>query len=108
MSTVSKSTGPIDAARGRAHLALVGCNHRTASVELRERVSFTTEQAVEAAAELRRQGVLEEAVVFSTCNRSELYGVPGEAFTVAEKAEGVADEMEAFFTAYHGIPRADL
>src|SRR3984957_20948134 len=108
MSTTSKPARPADSARVCAHLALVGCNHRTASVELRERVSFTAEQAIEAAAELRRQGILDEAVVVSTCNRSELYGVPGEAFTVAEKAEGVADEMEAFFTAYHGIPRADL
>ncbi len=93
----------------RVHLALVGCNHRTASVELRERVSFTAQQAIEAAAELRRQGILDEAVVVSTCNRSELYGVPGEAFA-SRRGNGAAitDEMEAFFTSYHGIPGADL
>ena len=33
----------------RIQIALIGCNHRTAPVELRERVAFTAEQAVEAA-----------------------------------------------------------
>jgi len=108
MSTVSKPTHPADSTRVRIRLALVGCNHRTASVELRERVSFTAQQAVEAAAELRRQGILEEAVVLSTCNRSELYGVPGEGFAAREDGSAIADEMEAFITSYHGIPRADL
>ena len=54
---------------GRIQLALIGCNHRTASVELRERVAFTQKQALDAADELRRQGILEEAVILSTCNR---------------------------------------
>src|SRR6185437_7126194 len=49
---------------------------RTAPLELRERVVFTPEQALDAADELRRKGILEEAVVLSTCNRSEFYGVP--------------------------------
>jgi glutamyl-tRNA reductase len=86
----------------RIRVALIGCNHRTAPVEFRERVSFTPEQAVHAAGELRKQGILEEALVLSTCNRSELYGVPGEAGPVA------AEAMETFFTSFHQIPRAEL
>ena len=89
-------------ASGRIQVALIGCNHRTAPVELRERISFTQQQALDAADELRRQGILEEAVVLSTCNRSELYGVPGEF------GSGIADAMEDFLTSFHGIPRADL
>lgn len=84
----------------KVRIALVGCNHRTAPVELRERVAFTAEQALDAADELRAKGVLEEAVVLSTCNRSELYGVP------AEGEAGAAEAMEDFFTAYHGLGRA--
>jgi glutamyl-tRNA reductase len=60
-------------------IVLVGLNHRTASVEVRERVSFTTEQARRAANELRARGILEESLVLSTCNRSEVYGVPPES-----------------------------
>lgn len=83
-------------------VALIGCNHLTAPVELRERVAFTNEQALDAASELRRRGILEEAVVVSTCNRSELYGVP------AESAAPVADQMEDFLISYHRIPRSEL
>ncbi|MGC1830445.1 MAG: glutamyl-tRNA reductase [Candidatus Acidiferrales bacterium] len=86
----------------RVRIALVGCNHRTAPVELRERLAFTTQQALDAASELRRQGILEEAVILSTCNRSEVYGVPAEA------APTPADAMEEFLTSFHHIPRSQL
>jgi len=103
MSAISKTS---DSARVRAtgsiRVALIGCNHRTAPVELRERVAFTTEQALDAAKQLRSRGILEEAVVVSTCNRSELYGVPGDA------SPSVADAMEDFLTSYHRIPRGEL
>jgi glutamyl-tRNA reductase len=101
MPTISKS-GAGQSGAIRIQVALIGCNHRTAPVELRERISFTPQQALQAADELRHQGILEEAVVLSTCNRSELYGVPGEA------NPSTAEAMEDFFTSFHRIPRADL
>jgi hypothetical protein len=42
-------------------IILVGLNHRTAPVEVRERVSFRPEQARRAAEELRMRGIMEEA-----------------------------------------------
>jgi glutamyl-tRNA reductase len=56
-------------------IVLVGLNFRTAPVEVRERVSFSTEQAQRASEELRSSGILQETLVLSTCNRSEVYGV---------------------------------
>ena len=56
-------------------LVLVGLNFRTAPLEVREKVSFSQEQALRAAEDLRSQGILEETLVLSTCNRSEVYGV---------------------------------
>jgi glutamyl-tRNA reductase len=56
-------------------LVLVGLNFRTAPVEVREKVSFSQEQALRAAEDLRSQGLFEETLVLSTCNRSEVYGV---------------------------------
>lgn len=86
----------------RVKVALIGCNHLTAPVELRERIIFSTQQALQAADELRHQGILEEAVVISTCNRSELYGVPGDLAASATEA------MEEYFTSFHQIPRSEL
>jgi glutamyl-tRNA reductase len=86
----------------RIKVALIGCNHLTAPVELRERIIFSAQQALQAADELRHQGILEEAVVISTCNRSELYGVPGDLAASATEA------MEEYFTSFHQIPRSEL
>jgi len=83
-------------------IALIGLNHRTAPVELRERVAFSAEQARQAAQELREQGILEEAVVLSTCNRSELYGVPCEA------VENAAGAMECYFAAFHKLSPEEI
>ncbi|HLZ92443.1 MAG TPA: glutamyl-tRNA reductase [Candidatus Acidoferrum sp.] len=78
-------------------IVLVGLNHRTASLELRERVSFTVEQARRAADELRNRGLLEESLVLSTCNRSEVYGVPPEA------SHECAPGLSSFLSEFHSI-----
>ncbi|MGB6485204.1 MAG: glutamyl-tRNA reductase [Candidatus Acidiferrales bacterium] len=88
--------------RGRAEVALIGCNHLTAPVELRERVAFTPEQAMRAATELCRSGVIEEAVVVSTCNRSELYGV------AEQSAESLPDALVSYFSEFHKLPPPEL
>ena len=78
-------------------IVLVGLNHRTAPVEVRERVSFTAEQARRAADELRARGILEETLVLSTCNRSEVYGVPPES--VHDSLKGLA----SFLSEFHAV-----
>ena len=55
-----------------AFLAL-GINHKTASVDVHERVAFTPEQLVDALQQLCRLTSSREAAILSTCNRSELY-----------------------------------
>jgi glutamyl-tRNA reductase len=82
-------------------IVLVGLNHRTAPVEVRERVSFTAEQSRKAAEELRSRGILQETLVLSTCNRSEIYGVPPE--TSHECAPG----LSSFLSEFHSV-RADV
>jgi glutamyl-tRNA reductase len=78
-------------------IVLVGLNHKTASVEVRERVSFTTEQARRAAEELRMRGILEETLVLSTCNRSEVYGVPPES------SHECAPGLSSFLSEFHSV-----
>ncbi len=83
-------------------IVLIGLNHRTASVELRERVAFTPEQAREAAEQLRSRGILEESLVLSTCNRSELYGVPREDLADSSGA------VELFVASFHQLSPNEL
>src|SRR2546428_12758245 len=78
-------------------IVLVGLNHRTAPVEVRERVSFTAEQARRAAEQLRTRGILEETLVLSTCNRSEVYGVPPES------AHECAPGLSTFLSEFHAV-----
>ncbi len=55
------------------HIVLVGVNHRSAPIELRERLAFRREQLPDAFATLRERIGLEEAAILSTCNRVEIY-----------------------------------
>ncbi|MCA1806060.1 MAG: glutamyl-tRNA reductase [Xanthomonadaceae bacterium] len=54
-------------------LIALGINHRTAPVELRERVVFAPERMQEALRELTGLPGIQEAAILSTCNRTELY-----------------------------------
>ena len=78
-------------------IVLVGLNHRTAPVEVRERVSFNAEQTRRAAEELRARGILEETLVLSTCNRSEVYGVPPES------SHECAAGLSSFLSEFHSV-----
>jgi glutamyl-tRNA reductase len=75
-------------------IVLVGLNHRSAPVEVREKVSFTSDQARQAAEELRSRGILSETLVLSTCNRSEIYGVPPESSH--ESAAALSNYLSSF------------
>jgi glutamyl-tRNA reductase len=80
-------------------LLLVGISHRTAPIELRERVDFHARGLATALEALAGRGSTREAVVLSTCNRSEVYAACGD---VERARRDVAD----FMTSYHGIDRA--
>mgnify|MGYP000163729693 FL=1 len=57
----------------------LGVNHQTASVELRERVAFNAERLRTLLAEQSHQNQLNDLVVVSTCNRTEVYAITDEA-----------------------------
>jgi len=54
-------------------LAVVGINHRSAPVAVRERVAFGPATVVQALRDLRGRGGVLEAAIVSTCGRTELY-----------------------------------
>ncbi len=54
-------------------LLVLGINHRSASLEVREKLAFPAEAQGEALADLAAQPGVAEAVLVSTCNRTEVY-----------------------------------
>jgi glutamyl-tRNA reductase len=56
-------------------LWVLGLNHQTAPLEMRERVAFAAERMPEALASLRALPDVSEAALLSTCNRTELYAI---------------------------------
>src|SRR5215207_8576521 len=70
-------------------LLLIGISHKTAPVELRERVALPEGRAVSVLRELISADHINEAVALSTCNRTELYMVVGDDVDAEATALGV-------------------
>ena len=64
-------------------LLVLGLNHRTAPIEVRERIVFDAERLPRALASLRALPGMAEALIVSTCNRTEVYAVGGSAESVS-------------------------
>src|SRR5436309_3232102 len=62
-----------------SELLTLGVSHKTAPVALRERLAFSEEEAGKFAARAAASAEVREAVVISTCNRTEIYLVVGDA-----------------------------
>jgi glutamyl-tRNA reductase len=54
-------------------LLSLGINHQTAPVDIREKVAFAPEQMGSALVELQEFATINESVIVSTCNRTEIY-----------------------------------
>jgi glutamyl-tRNA reductase len=61
-----------------SELLALGISHKTAPLALRERLAFSEEQAGQFASEATATPEVREAVVISTCNRTEVYLVVGD------------------------------
>jgi glutamyl-tRNA reductase len=57
------------------HLVVIGLNHTTAPVDVRERFSVPESRLPDALSKLRMCGCVSECCILSTCNRTELYAV---------------------------------
>lgn len=59
-------------------LLAFGINHRTASVDVREKVAFAPDRVADALLQARQEADLSEVAILSTCNRTEVYGACDE------------------------------
>jgi len=92
----------LPAALNISYMALLtlGINHRTASIDLREKVSFSTESMASALQSALKKTELTELAILSTCNRTELY--------CAHREAGSGDEMLNWLADYRQLSVADL
>lgn len=63
------------------HILVVGLNHKTAPVEIRECLTFNPSQLGDAMNALNQKKSILENVVLSTCNRTEIYAVVDQLHT---------------------------
>lgn len=54
-------------------ILLIGINHHSAPVEVREKVAFHSQSMVKNLSSLKDQAELEEVAILNTCNRTEIY-----------------------------------
>src|SRR5437879_8009661 len=85
------------------NLQVVYCNHETASLGVRERLSFSRAQMPRAYAALRSAFPQSEWVLLSACNRVEVY-------TAQEETEAAPSPQDVakFFADFHQVPVADF
>ena len=79
------------------HLFLLGVSHRTAPVDLREKLDFSSRDLGAAVMELAARSSAAESVVLSTCNRSEIY-------VASTSPDTAREEIVRFLSEYHQLP----
>ena len=80
------------------HLFLLGVSHRTAPVDLRERLDFSSRDLGAAVEAVATRPSAAESVVLSTCNRSEIY-------IASSDPRRARQELVDFLSQYHQLPR---
>lgn len=76
------------------HILVSGLSHKTAPVEIREALTFPEHEISEALTSLTSYPHINEAVILSTCNRTEVY-------TVASDLDGGQQDIVSFFNSCH-------
>ena len=78
------------------NIGVLGLNHRTAPVELREQLAFQAEKLPTALKTVHRDLGIPECVILSTCNRVELY-------TLLPELNGNSARLKQFLARFHGV-----
>jgi glutamyl-tRNA reductase len=81
-------------------LLALGISHRTAPLDVRERVDFSRAGFQPALAALAGRQAARETVIVSTCNRAEIYA--------AADSDTAIDALTAFFSDYHRVEPDEL
>jgi glutamyl-tRNA reductase len=75
-------------------LLSLGINHQTAPVDIREKIAFSADQMAHALGELQSLAAINESVIVSTCNRTEIY---------CDTSGDSAETISRWLSEYHGL-----
>ncbi|MGH9945098.1 MAG: glutamyl-tRNA reductase [Pyrinomonadaceae bacterium] len=81
-------------------IILVGLNHKTAPVEVRERLAFTDDACAESLVELVDGELISEGLIVSTCNRVEVLAATGKT----GGAQGAGQRISQYLSASRQLP----
>lgn len=84
-------------------LIAIGINHKTAPVALREQVAFNADSLVDALLSLKQGDKAKEAVIVSTCNRTEIYALSEQSGDVS-----TADELKQWLAEFHALSTSSI
>lgn len=82
-------------------ILIVGLNHKTANVEIRERLAFNGPKLEEGILQLIKIDGIKEIALMSTCNRVELY-------TCVNNIHAASEGIKNFLANFHSMPRKDF
>ena len=84
-----------------SEIILIGLNHKSAPVEIRECLAFSEDEADQALSQLQALHIIQEVLLISTCNRVELL------LTTTDPTQA-AEEVKIFLSETKKIPTADF
>ena len=80
-----------------SEIIILGLNHKTAPVELRECIAFSADETATALDALKKDPVIDEVLLFSTCNRVEI-------LLVTDDRARAVESTKMFIANYNKIP----
>ena len=80
---------------------VIGLNHKTANVDIRERLAFNGSKLEDGVLRLKELPEVNEVALLSTCNRVEIYASVNETAPAGEN-------IKRFLSGFHNINRADF
>jgi glutamyl-tRNA reductase len=93
----------------QGRLVLLGINHNTAPIEVRERLAIPASRLADATRTLLHQPGVREGLILSTCNRVELLTFQDEADIINETEQSqTRTNLLGFLYEYFAVPPADL
>lgn len=78
-------------------LIIIGLNHKTAPIEIRERLAFQESEMEKALSRAHSLPSLKENMILSTCNRVEIYAI-------SQETEKTIRDIKDFLSQYHELP----